>query len=275
MVKMLIMGLNTKLNKISVVIPMYNAEKTIISAIFSVINQTKPVHEIIIVNDGSTDHSRKIVEDYISNYSQSTIKLMNKENGGVSSARNLGMKTATGNWIALLDSDDEWLPNKLERQHEIIDQNPFIDFLGTTRNGEFISRILWKKLNILTRITSKNLLIRFVFVVPTIIFRREIINEVGYFDESQKYAEEGNYFIRIANKKKCYLLNESLVITGNGKAHFGESGLSGNILEMEKGELKNIKDSYKQNIINYPEYIFLCCFSILKFVRRWSIVKLR
>ena len=254
---------------------MYNAEKTIISVLDSVQNQSFLPHEIIIVNDGSKDQSLQIVEKYKEENQKITIHIFDKKNGGVSSTRNLGMKMAQGDWIALLDSDDVWLPHKLERQKQILEENPHIDFLGTTRNDETIQSILWKKLGNLTKISAKNLLIRFVFVVPTIVFKREILHDVGYFDENQKYAEEGNYFIRIAHKRECYLLNESLVITGGGKAHFGESGLSGNILEMEKGELKNIKDSLDLKIINIFEYFLIVLFSLMKYLRRVIIIKLR
>jgi len=267
--------MSEKNNTVSVIIPMYNARNTILRALNSVINQTyEVVLEILVIDDGSKDNSSKIVADFISNnHGNIEIKLIHKQNGGVSSARNFGLQRARGNWIALLDSDDEWLPNKLHRQFEEIDRNGDIDFIATTRNGERINSILWKKLSNLSKITVKNLLIRFVFVVPTVLFKRSILEEVGYFDERLKYAEEGNYFIRIASKFNCYLLNESLVITGGGKAHFGESGLSGNIKEMEKGELRNMRYAYDSKLINLIEYLFVVTFSLLKYFRRVLIVK--
>ena len=262
---------------LSVIIPMFNSENTIKTCIYSVLNQTyKGKIEIIVINDGSKDNSQVIVEEIIKkNNSEIEIQLINKENGGVSTARNAGFKLAKGDWIALLDSDDEWLHNKLETQIQVLSENPTIDFLGTNRNGEYFDKILWKKLSVLTRISPKLLMVKFIFVVPTVIFRKKIISDVGYFDETQKYAEEGNYFIRIAQKYNCYLLNESLVITGDGKAHFGHSGLSGNLKEMEKGELKNLKDALNLQIINYFEYSCLLVFSILKYFRRIVIVKTR
>lgn len=263
-----------KKDKVSVIIPMYNARNTILKALNSVINQTyKVVFEIIVINDGSKDGSSEIVADFIiHNQGEIEILLINKQNGGVSSARNVGLMRARGNWIALLDSDDEWLPNKLQRQFDILKLNPEIDFLGTTRNSERINRIFCKKFSKLTKITTKNLLLRFVFVVPTVLFKREILDDVGYFDETLKYAEEGNYFLRIASKYNCYLLNESLAITGGGKAHFGESGLSGNIREMERGELRNIKFAFLKGWINLIEYLFITFFSLLKYLRRVIIV---
>jgi glycosyltransferase involved in cell wall biosynthesis len=261
--------------KISVVIPMYNSSKTILRTLNSIKKQTILPYEVIIIDDGSLDESSTIVEDFISNNSTLNIQLVKKTNGGVSTARNAGIKLAKGDWIALLDSDDEWLINKLERQIQVLSENPEIDFLGTNRNGEYFDKILWKKLSVLTRISPKLLMIKFIFVVPTVIFKKEIISDVGYFDETQKYAEEGNYFIRIAQKYNCFLLNESLVLTGDGKAHFGHSGLSGNLKEMEKGELKNLKDALNLKIINVLEYSCLVVFSILKYFRRIVIVKTR
>ena len=262
---------------LSVIIPMFNSENTILTCIYSALNQTyKGKIEIIVINDGSIDNSQLIVEEIIkNNNSDIEIQLINKENGGVSSARNAGIKLAKGDWIALLDSDDEWLSNKLERQIQVLRDNPTIDFLGTNRNGEYFDKILWKKLSVLTRISPKLLMVKFIFVVPTVIFRKDIVSDVGYFDETQKYAEEGNYFIRIAQKYNCFLLNESLVITGDGKAHFGHSGLSGNLVAMEKGELKNLKDALNLKIINHLEYSCLLVFSILKYYRRILIVKAR
>lgn len=260
---------------ISVVIPMYNAEKTIIETLDSVKDQSVLPFEIIVVNDGSNDNSLNLVKKYIRENSFLKISLIDKANGGVSTARNKGIKVAKGDWIALLDSDDKWFPGKLERQIEVIKRNPQIDFLGASRNGEYFGNILWKKINLLTKISYKMLLVKFVFIVPTIIFKKSITETVGFFDENQRYAEEGIYFIRIAEKFNCYLLNESLAFTGGGKNHFGDSGLSGNLKEMEKGELKNLKDLLDDKLINYLQYFGLVIFSVLKYIRRIIIVKFR
>ena len=111
---------------ISVVIPTYNAERTIKRALDSVRKQTavELISEIIVVNDGSTDGTQKIVEDYRKNHPEISVLLINKKNGGVSSARNIGMENANGNWIALLDSDDEWRENHLEELNTLMEQFP-------------------------------------------------------------------------------------------------------------------------------------------------------
>lgn len=97
--------------KISVIIPVYNVEKYIKQCLDSVINQTYKNLEIIVVNDGTRDNSMKIVEKYLSD---KRIKVINKENGGLSSARNVGLKNVTGEYIFFLDSDDYLLDNAFE-----------------------------------------------------------------------------------------------------------------------------------------------------------------
>ncbi|HKO75787.1 MAG TPA: hypothetical protein VJU52_01135, partial [Flavobacterium sp.] len=109
----------------------------------------------------------------------------------------------------------------------------------------------------------------------TVIFKKEILNDIGYFDEKKKYAEDAYYFIKIAQTKQCYLLNESLVITSGGKAYFGEKGLSSNLWSMQKGELSNLKYALRSSIINTVEYCFIFIFLMLKYFRRVWLVKFK
>jgi glycosyltransferase involved in cell wall biosynthesis len=261
---------------VSVIIPMYNSSKTILHSIQSVLSQTyEGAVEIIIVNDGSTDDSLNVVNDYCMSCNLKNVIVINKQNGGVSSARNVGMKLAKGDFIALLDADDEWDKNKLKQQMEILINNPRIDLLGCNRNNEVISRFLLKKFSRLNLISSRLLLYKNFFSTPTVVLKKDILKTVGFFDETQRFAEEGNYWIRICNKGTCMLLNESYVITGGGKPDFGHSGLSSNLLEMEKGELKNIKDALDLKVINFAEFLFLNIYSLAKYLRRVLIVNLR
>ncbi|MBD5366533.1 MAG: glycosyltransferase family 2 protein [Bacteroides sp.] len=105
---------------ISVVIPLYNKEAQVGKTLKSILNQTFQDYEIVIVNDGSTDNS----VDVVRNYSDPRIRLINQPNGGVSSARNRGIQEARGEYIALMDADDEWLPNYLKTQIELTLQFP-------------------------------------------------------------------------------------------------------------------------------------------------------
>lgn len=105
----------------SVVIPLYNKAHTIIRTLSTVITQTFPEFEIIIVNDGSTDEGVKIIT---SNFNDSRIRIINQANQGVSAARNKGVEEANFNYIAFLDADDEWLPGYLEKVKEAITLYP-------------------------------------------------------------------------------------------------------------------------------------------------------
>src|SRR5690606_29446795 len=104
----------------SVVIPLYNKERSIKQTVQSVLDQTFTDFEIVIVNDGSTDNSLQVVE----NIDDQRIRIINKPNGGVSSARNKGINEANFNWIAFLDGDDLWKPNHLEIIRGLIDKFP-------------------------------------------------------------------------------------------------------------------------------------------------------
>jgi glycosyltransferase involved in cell wall biosynthesis len=256
---------------VSVIIPMYNSENTIATCINSVLNQTyKGEIEIIIINDGSKDNSKLIVEELINNNLKNiNIKLINKNNGGVSTARNAGLALAKGKYIALLDSDDEWLSEKLEKQLKVFSDDKGISFIG----GLIYKPTIIKQEII--EITVSKLIFKNYFQPSTVMFKKEVVDKVGFFDESQKYAEEGNYFMRIANLFKCVLLNEQLVNYGQGKVGFGVSGLSANLKEMEKGELRNLKFAYLQNYISFFTYFIAINFSILKYIRRILIVKFR
>ena len=113
---------------ISVVIPMYNSRESIVDCINSVLNQTRfdLIDRIIVVDDGSTDNSEELVKKEFKK--EEKIKIIIKENGGVSSARNVGIREADSEWIALLDSDDVWLPEKIEKQWDQILKNDQILF---------------------------------------------------------------------------------------------------------------------------------------------------
>lgn len=254
---------------ISVIIPVYNAEKSIEKSLISIKNQTwEGVFEIILVNDGSSDRSKTIIENYQQNHQDQNIILINQENSGVSKARNAAMKIAQGDYIALLDSDDEWLPEKTEKQMKFL-ENQNIDFITSLWNNENIT--FPYKLhppNKLVKITLKKLLFKITGQTSTAIFKRKIFENTGFFDENQNYSEDANYWMRISEKNQMYLLPEKLVIAGNGKKSFGFSGLSANLKEMEKGIQKNIWEMYQTKRINFPEYLFYFVISKLKFAMR-------
>jgi len=134
---------------ISVVIPLYNKEKSIVRTLDSVLAQTCTDYECVIVNDGSTDQSAQVVRDWIEEKGLRTeekgchFRLVNQENGGVSSARNKGIEEARGEYVAFLDGDDLWAPKYLEVIEALAKDYPEAVILGTrfaTRMGEEVKK---------------------------------------------------------------------------------------------------------------------------------------
>ncbi len=260
---------------ISVIIPVYNRQDTIIDALDSVKNQTsiKEIIQIIVVDDGSSDNSIEIIEKYMSDNPELPIELYKQKNGGASVARNTGLKNAKGEWIAFLDSDDEWLPNKIKRQLEVISSTPEIDFLGTGCD-DIPLRILFKKIDNLYKASVNDLVVKCFPCTPTILMRKKIFDEIGGFDEHWRYAEDGEYFTRICLNYNYYYLPESHVKTGHGKRSFGENGLSSNLKAMYEGNINIIKRLRKEKNISTTFYITLRLFYFLKYIRRIVITTL-
>lgn len=261
---------------ISVIIPAYNSERTIVKALQSVANQTviKLIKEVIVINDGSTDTTGKLVDSYIKNSNLPfPIVCINKENGGVSTARNMGMKNAKGEWLALLDSDDEWYPNKLEEQFKVIQNHPEIDFLGTNHT-DTVLKILGKKITKLYSPSLKEICIKMFPQTSTAVFKRSIFNEIGGYDEERKYCEDGQYFFKICEKYNYYYMPEQLVVFDRGRRGFGISGLSGNIKAMQDGMRKNLKELHDRKSIGTIFYFLILIYSELKYIRRKIICKM-
>lgn len=195
---------------ISVIIPMYNAAKTIVRALDSVKAQTADYnYQVIVVNDGSKDDGAEIVEDYISSNSENNfdVLLINQSNGGVSKARNAGLKLAKGDYIAFLDSDDYWVDGKIAKQLSIFEKFSNIDFICGLRNNDTI-KFPYTVDNELIEITTKKLLFRVIGQTSTAIFKRKVLDNTGYFDEKQKYSEDANFWLRISIKNKMFLIND-------------------------------------------------------------------
>lgn len=264
-------------NKInlSVIIPAYNSECCIVNAINSVLSQNSKdsIKEIIVVNDGSTDKTSSIVNSAIkNNKSKIKIILIEQANKGVSSARNIGIKTAAGNWIALLDADDTWNLDKIEKQIEIIKKHPEIKIIGSNRDnfikkrGKKITRNLFK-LNLIDELWS------YWPSTPTVMFYKKAFNELGGYDESKKHAEDGDILLKFASKYGVYYIVDSLIKTAN-KPAYGHSGLSANNKSMHAGCIDNIKKAYKRNDINLFNYILFSIWENIKYARRIAITKL-
>jgi glycosyltransferase involved in cell wall biosynthesis len=266
--------MNSIIVDISVIIPVYNAAATIVNALESVRSQEYNGQiEIIIVNDGSSDNSLEIVTNYKAEYKALNIQIIDKTNGGVASARNAGIRVANGKFIALLDSDDEWLKNKLKIIMPYF-TNEEIDCIGSSRNGKVL-KCGFKTIKKLTRIYPSDLVFRWNPQTSTVVFRRSIVEKIGLYNENLRYAEDCEYWLRISYHCGFFIIPDSLVITGNGKKYFGVSGLSSNLKGMHRGELYAIDSAYSFGGIS----LFVCysakVFAKIKYIRREIIIRLR
>lgn len=265
--------------KVSVVIPYYNSEATILRALNSVKAQTLKDYEIILVDDGSRDNSHNVVDAFIAENLYIKITNIYQENMGPSIARNRGIREATGEYIAFLDSDDEWQPHKLEVQLGVMKENN-LDMLGCNyyliKDGiksEFC--FIREKLK---QIEFKVLLYKHYFATPCVVVRRDVFEAIGYFPEQQHYMEDAYIFASIAREFRAYMISDCLV--NIYKLPYGDTGLSSRLWEMEKYELINLRKFRSENN-NYEEKLSLIqflganAFSLLKYIKRKLTVKIR
>jgi glycosyltransferase involved in cell wall biosynthesis len=199
--------------KISVIIPTFNRRETLIRALDSVLSQSHPADEVIIVDDGSTDGSGELVERQ---YPQ--CRLLRQSNGGVSSARNLGISAANGEWIALLDSDDAWHPNKLEKQMAALDQSENLKICHTEeiwiRNGKRVNAMK-KHAKSGGRIFQRCLPLC-VISPSAVVLHRSLFDEYGLFDETLPACEDYDLWLRLCAHEAVCFLPEPLTIKYGG-----------------------------------------------------------
>lgn len=195
---------------ITIIMPAYNSQKYISSAINSVINQTYQNWELIVVDDGSSDKTKSIVSDYISE--NDNIKLFsNNHNMGVVKSRNKGIKQASGNWIAFLDSDDLWESDKLQKQVKLIleKQAEFI-FTGSSYINENDEKFKGT-LSVPKSIDFSELKKQNIISCSSVLVKRDFVND---FDQlSDTIHEDYAMWLTILRKEKlAYGINEPLLI---------------------------------------------------------------
>lgn len=189
--------------KISVLMPAYNTETYIKEAIESVLNQIFRDFEFIIINDGSTDSTKEIIESY----KDPRIKLINHNiNRGVYNSRNEAFRIACGNYIALIDSDDICFLDRFQKQVSFMSKNPEVDLIGgRVQTIDEKSKII----GIIETNYDRNIIkwfqiIKNQFINSTVFFRKELLNKIGYCNEKYFYAGDYDFFsraIRLANTR--------------------------------------------------------------------------
>lgn len=186
---------------VSVVIPLYNKENSITSTLQSVCAQTYTDFEVLVVNDGSTDNGATLA----AKYPDTRIRVINKPNGGVCSARNRGINEAKGEFVALLDGDDQWDKEYLAEQVKMINDFPEAAMWGINfaelNQGKLI-RKLETGLPAGYRGCVENYFemkgrVSDLFCSSSVVIRKEVFDKVGMFDERLKYSEDIDMWFRI------------------------------------------------------------------------------
>ncbi len=191
------------MSSISVIIPTFNRAATLSRAIDSVLAQIHTADEIIVVDDGSTDATQQLLDDH---YPQ--LRVIRQQNLGVSAARNRGIAESTGEWIAFLDSDDAWLPTKLQIQLSALQQNPDYRFCHTEeiwiRNGVRVNQMN-KHAKSGGDIFEKCLPMC-VISPSSALMQRTLFDSIGLFDESLPACEDYDLWLRLcANEPVLYI----------------------------------------------------------------------
>lgn len=226
--------------KIDVIIPTYNRAHVLSRAIESVLTQGYQDYLLHIVDDGSSDETALLLKKYSED---PRIKIYYQKNSGVSAARNLAAFKSGGDWISFLDSDDEWLPNKLATQVDFIQKNPGYRFLHTeeiwVRNGKRVNpKLKHQKTNVelLTRSLD------FCLISPsTVLIRRDLFLEHQGFNESFKVCEDYDLWLKILSREEVGFISTPMTIKYGGH----QDQLSTQFVAMDYWRIKSLVDLYQ------------------------------
>lgn len=200
--------------QISVIIPTFNRYSVLDRALRSVFAQSYDLNlcEIIVIDDGSTDRSLNIKQDF------PAIRYFYQKNKGVSSARNFGVKKAKFEWIAFLDSDDEWEKDKLKEQVNFHLKNPEIKISYTDerwiRDGEDIN--IPKKFAKYSNNIFEHSLSHCIIAPSSTIIEKKLFNKVGMFDETLEVCEDYDLWLRISLSEEIGLVDKKLIVKYGG-----------------------------------------------------------
>lgn len=251
---------------VSVIIPCFECADTIGRAVASVHAQSLMPAELILVDDASTDHTWQVLQELAASHS-GWVKLVKlTRNQGAASARNAGWDMASQPYIAFLDSDDSWHPEKIKIQHAYMALNPGVAISGHTYSwfGDCKNKNATSLEYSVTPIAKTSLLFRSALSTPSVMLKRELPLR---FLANQRYAEDAFLWQQIAFAGYSMVrLEISLAVLH--KAPYGAGGLSAHIWRSECAELKNYIRLYKAGCINLSHYIAASLFSVMKFWKR-------
>ena len=243
---------------IAVVIPAYNAERTVRATLDSVLAQTAPADEVLVIDDGSKDSTREIIASY-----GAPVRLFTQANGGPSRARNLGVREARSEFIAFLDADDTWEPTKLERQLEAFTRKTgavlcYTGLRNVTPTGETLECVPPAPEDVLsTRLRLGN-----PQIVPScVMVRRDAFERAGGFLLTLKGSEDWEFWVRLQQQGPFCAVHEPLTrytvsntgLSSNADHMYGEA-----CIMAEKHLLNDLKGLprklWRRRILSYQSY---------------------
>jgi len=244
--------------KCTVIVPVFNSERWVESTLRSIQNQSYRAWECLVINDGSTDNSRLLVEEFVRD--DSRFKLINTNNQGVAKARNLGILNALGDFLAFLDADDIWLPNKLELQVKSLTDDIIADYtlanyiIFKDSTLKIVARVHLKKLNTLIRhwfnFTGDG-----PAAASTLMIKRASITRVGGYNIELHSTADLDLMLKLQNKFK-YVPTKKILVgyrIHDKQMHSDLQKISKEfqILSLQYISNKTKERKYRQRVRNY------------------------
>ena len=259
---------------VSVIIPCFNCENTIIRAVNSVFKQTWQPKELILIDDGSTDGSLSRLYDLRDHLGSSWIRILElRNNNGPGAARNAGWEAATQPYLAFLDADDAWHPCKVEIQLKYMQENSEMAITGHhmkwLREGETAAPL--SNPYHIKYVTKNIMLASNRLLTSTVMLKRDLSFR---FEPAKRYSEDYLLWLQVIFNE-CYAANIDLYMAYSYKPFYGQRGLSSHLWAMERGELDTYRRLRDKRLITWPCFAFVCIFSIIKYMRRVLITKTR
>ena len=253
---------------ITVIVPCYRCRDTIQRAVESVARQTLIPAEVILVDDDSNDGTIDLLKQLRDAYEDGWITVLRSpQNGGPSVARNVGWNAASQPYVAFLDADDSWHPQKIEIQYQWMSTHPDVALSGhrfSLKRDLAPSKSVSPATVVATSYSRRALLLSNRFSTPTVMLRRNINNR---FEEAKRHSEDFLLWLEICLEGH-ETVSLSAELTYLHKAPFGEGGLSSDLATMTRGELDTYSRLLRKGYINRPEYAFLHCWCLVKYMRR-------
>lgn len=247
---------------ISIIIPVYNGEKTIRETVQSALNQSFTDFELIVINDGSQDATL----DIVSSFSDARVKVFSFTNGGLPVSRNRGISLANGEYISFLDADDLWTPDKLEKQLTVLKTNPqagvaysWTDCID--ESGQFLRQSAYATVR--GDVQANLLLANFISSGSNVLVRKQALMDIGGFDETLSNCQDWDLWLRLSTRYEFEPVKTPQVLY-----RISPHSMSRNVLGLEASMQRIVERSFAQapaNLQHLKPYSLGNCYKYLSF----------